>query len=210
VNRRWFSLDNKRAIFILAAFACVKVEQLLLIIQVDEIKDSGLHLEGDLNPIDLPQLKELGDDDLVTFTAPINYAIDVSRFADIIEIKGRVKSAIGLSCGRCLEPYKMAVASSFSLAYTSQLPDCVDEEGEEVELSAEELGLTLLDTEEIVLTEPLQEQVLMAMPIQPLCQDDCQGLCAHCGANLNIDKCGCEEPVFDKRFAALKDFKVNN
>jgi len=180
----------------------------LLIVQIDEIKDSGLHLEGDIQPADLPALGELGSNGLAQFPDPVHYRIDISRIADIIEVDGRLESTMALSCGRCLEHYSTPFTARFSLAFTRQLPDCVDEAGDEVELSADELGLTLLDADEIDLIEPLQEQVMMALPIQPLCSESCRGLCNQCGANLNIEKCDCVEPVFDTRFTALKDFKV--
>jgi uncharacterized protein len=42
-----------------------------------------------------------------------------------------------------------------------------------------------------------------------VCREDCQGLCAQCGQNLNEKKCGCEQRVIDPRLAALKDIKLN-
>ena len=180
----------------------------MLKIQLDEITDTGLYLEGEMDPVDLPQLNTLGNDGLSRFPDPVAYKFSISRIADIVEIKGELESSVDLSCGRCLDKYRMPLTSRFALAYTRQLPDCVDEEGEEIELSAEELGLTLIEADEIDLSEPLQEQLLMALPIKPLCNKDCKGLCAHCGANLNNEKCSCEDPVFDTRFASLKNFKV--
>lgn len=180
----------------------------MLTVQIDEIRDAGLHLEGHLVPADLPALKELCEADLAQFPDPVHYRIDISRIADIIEVDGNLDSTLALSCGRCLEPYKTSFSARFSLAFTHQLPDVVDDDGEDVELSAEELGLILIETDTIDLTEPLQEQVMMALPIQPLCSESCRGLCPQCGINLNSEKCGCSAPVFDTRFAALKDFKV--
>ncbi|NIP25414.1 MAG: DUF177 domain-containing protein, partial [Phycisphaerae bacterium] len=91
---------------------------------------------------------------------------------------------------------------------TRQLPELSDDEDEGVELTADELGLTLVEEDTISLLEPIREQILMAIPIQPLCDESCKGLCVHCGENLNATDCGCEEPQFDTRFASLKNFKV--
>lgn len=180
----------------------------MLIIQLDEIKDSGLSLEGTLTLDELPQLKKLGDDGSTRFTEPVRYQLKISRIVDMVEVRGEVESVVELSCGRCLEPYTKPFSTRFSIAFTRQLPECVDEDGEEIELSADELGLTLVEGDELSLSEPLQEQVLMALPIKPLCKEGCKGICAHCGASLNSEKCSCEEPAFDTRFASLKDFKV--
>jgi uncharacterized protein len=180
----------------------------VLIIQLDEIKETGLFLEGNLNPEELPQLRELADDGFSRFVEPVQYRVNISRIVDMVEVRGEVESVVDLSCGRCLERYTLPFATSFSIAFARQLPACVDDDGEEIELSAEELGLTLLEGDELSLSEPLQEQVLMALPIKPLCRQDCKGICAHCGASLNSEKCSCEEPAFDTRFASLKNFKV--
>ena len=72
------------------------------------------------------------------------------------------------------------------------------------------MGLILIEDESIDLTEVLQDHVIMSLPVRPLCRDNCSGLCPHCGANRNEGDCGCEEPVFDTRFAALKDLKIDN
>ncbi len=180
----------------------------MLIIQLDEIKDAGLLLEGSLPPEEFPQLNALGDDGFTRFTGPVQYRLNISRIADMIEVRGEVESVVELSCGRCLERYTMPFSTNFSLAFARQLPDCVDDDGEEIELSAEELGLTLLEGDELSLSDQLQEQVLMALPIKPLCHQDCKGICAQCGASLNSEKCSCQEPAFDTRFASLKNFKV--
>ena len=84
-----------------------------------------------------------------------------------------------------------------------------DAGGEEVELSAEEMGLIPFAGEEIDLREALQEQFIMALPQRALCREACKGLCPHCGADLNRVSCGCEPPAFNSRFDALKSFKAD-
>ena len=60
------------------------------------------------------------------------------------------------------------------------------------------------DGEEIDLTETIRETLIINEPSQVLCQDDCKGLCVHCGANLNVSPCSCESFVVDPRFAELR------
>ena len=59
----------------------------------------------------------------------------------------------------------------------------------------------------------LSAALIVDLPLQPLCDEDCQGLCPQCGKNLNDGPCGCEPPQDDVEFeeaknpfAALKDF----
>jgi uncharacterized protein len=54
------------------------------------------------------------------------------------------------------------------------------------------------------LGELLREQFLLALPMKPLCDDGCRGLCPECGANLNRTPCGCAPTWEDPRLAALK------
>ena len=50
----------------------------------------------------------------------------------------------------------------------------------------------------------LREQVILDAPMQPLCREDCRGLCPQCGTNLNTDACACAPAWEDPRLAALK------
>ncbi len=55
----------------------------------------------------------------------------------------------------------------------------------------------------------VEEFILLALPYTVYCQEGCQGLCPHCGVNLNQTKCGCaEERAGDERFAILKQLKI--
>ena len=55
------------------------------------------------------------------------------------------------------------------------------------------------------LTEALREQILLALPMQPLCRADCQGLCVQCGKNLNEGTCDCVQDTIDPRLVKLKE-----
>ena len=67
---------------------------------------------------------------------------------------------------------------------------------------------TICIGDEIDLTHDLEEQVAMSLPLKPLCAEQCKGLCAECGADLNMSSCACSEKAFNFKFSALKDFKV--
>ena len=54
----------------------------------------------------------------------------------------------------------------------------------------------------------LWEQYLLALPVKPLCDENCQGLCPRCGAPLRDGPCGCSEESGDPRLAVLKNLKV--
>jgi uncharacterized protein len=60
----------------------------------------------------------------------------------------------------------------------------------------------------IDLSGPLREQILLAIPPAPLCDEACKGLCPQCGKDLNQGDCGCERKAIDPRWAALKTMKL--
>jgi uncharacterized protein len=57
------------------------------------------------------------------------------------------------------------------------------------------------------ITQDLKELVLVNLPMKPLCQSDCLGICPVCGANRNQGECGCEIDTIDPRLAVLKTWK---
>ena len=61
--------------------------------------------------------------------------------------------------------------------------------------------------EEIDFREAVQEQVKLALPMQPLCSETCSGLCPGCGADLNQGDCSCAKGPRDPRFAVLERLK---
>ena len=73
---------------------------------------------------------------------------------------------------------------------------------------AEDAGLIGFRGEEIDLTEGIQEQVVLNLPMRPLCREDCKGLCAACGADLNLGECNCRRQPPDGPFAALRHLRL--
>lgn len=67
-----------------------------------------------------------------------------------------------------------------------------------------------LDHDKIDLEPLARETVLLELPQSPLCQDDCAGLCAECGADRNVEDCGHTLEPTDDRWAALRDITFEN
>jgi uncharacterized protein len=75
----------------------------------------------------------------------------------------------------------------------------------EFPIENEELDVAFLRGEELDLADLAVEQVLLALPMRIVCDDDCAGLCPSCGANRNVEgACRCE-PETDPRWDALKN-----
>lgn len=182
----------------------------MLTIQIDRIKDDQILLEGQIEAADLSGLADLVASGQLSVTGPVTYGFRIYRVSGMIEIEGHVEAQVELSCSRCLAPVNQHVVDDFTLTYADHLPEVEDESGEEIELTAEDMGITLFEGEELDLAEPLFEQLVLGLPYQPLCAEGCKGLCPSCGTDLNKGACQCNEQQFDTRFAALKNLKIDS
>src|SRR5689334_15464571 len=119
---------------------------------------------------------------------------------------GTVTFTADLSCSRCAEPYPFANPSSFHVTFRPRPEASV--ENEEVEITDEgELDVEFYSEPVISLRVLALEQVQLSIPMKPLCDESCLGLCPTCGANRTRETCSCEEKVVDERWGALKDLR---
>jgi uncharacterized protein len=113
-----------------------------------------------------------------------------------------------MACSRCLATVELPLESTFNLTFARSVPGSGEMAlAESRELEAEEMGIVLFAGDEIDFREVVQEQVILAVPMQVLCREDCRGLCAGCGANLNTGACRCARDEVDPRLAVLKTLK---
>ncbi len=91
------------------------------------------------------------------------------KMTTVLVFKGNVKSTVEKICSRCLEPITTDVQEPFDLTYDIK-------------------GKTVVDV-----TGDMRETMIFAHPLNFLCKENCKGLCAGCGANLNIESCKCSK-----------------
>lgn len=120
-------------------------------------------------------------------------------------VEGTIEYAGELFCARCIDPFPFANQASFTLRYLPRPAKFTTEE--EVEISEEQLDLDYYDERTIPLEGIAQEQVQLSLPMKPLCEENCQGLCPQCGTNLRRGACDCAERVGDARWAPLRQFR---
>lgn len=124
-----------------------------------------------------------------------------------VDIDGKVSANIEIECSRCLSPIKSTLEVAFKVAYVEE--DNYTKE-KDSELHGEDLDVAIYDGEKIDLTELAREQILLNLPTQTFCREDCQGLCPKCGANLNQKQCDCETKEIDPRWQSLRGLKIKN
>jgi uncharacterized protein len=119
---------------------------------------------------------------------------------DRFRLVGTVETELELVCSRCLESFRLPVRAEFDVRY---LPHS-ENTGDEREVEEDDLSVAFYRDETIDLGQLLDEQFYLALPMKPLCRDDCKGLCPICGVNWNVETCGCQARWEDPRLAGLK------
>ena len=123
-------------------------------------------------------------------THPVLAEGSVTNHAGALVLEGTARSVLDLACDRC--------GKAFSREKTVPLDSLVAQELEDDENDE----ILLLEGTELDLDEAVTTAFILAMDTKNLCSDDCKGLCAGCGANLNETACRCR-PEVDPRLAAL-------
>lgn len=120
-----------------------------------------------------------------------------------IVVRGSFRTRVELECGRCLRPFELDVESPIeeALVMAGLPPELADEEETE-EVPEEEQDPLFVDSI-FDLEEYLRQSIVIAVPIKPLCSEECKGLCPHCGKNLNDGECGCPSDEGASPFSAL-------
>ncbi len=168
-------------------------------IDIAEIPQEGLELTLRAEPVAL-RLPDGEPPDQVRADAHLK----LTRTSQGVLAEGEVTSTLSLICSRCSEPFACPVREPFSVYY--QHPGTGATEGE-VELTAEDLDTEFIEEGRLDVTALLQQNLLLALPVQPLCRENCQGLCPRCGANRNQGPCACPGPPLDPRFTVLERLK---
>ena len=143
-----------------------------------------------------------GKGDAYRIVAPVDLAFEIHKDKDKFRLVGTVTTELELPCSRCLEPFRLPVAAPFDLRY---LPMSQVSSDAEREVSDEDLETSYYENDVIDLNELLREQFYLALPMKPLCRDECRGLCPQCGTNLNTGRCDCAPAWEDPRLAPLKN-----
>ncbi len=132
----------------------------------------------------------------------------------VFRLRGWMSCRIELACVRCLEPFPVDLAEELDLLYlpqsSNEAPAAEASEADAfTELSGrglerEELAVSFYRDARIDLSQMIVEQIVLALPMKPLCKPDCRGLCALCGKNRNLVSCECAPKDTDPRWAPLK------
>lgn len=147
-----------------------------LIIDVARLDPEGEDYEGVLDDAVLEM-----DGELLRPFAGIRYELFVQQFGTELLVRGTLAQDFEAVCARC--------GADFDFTTT------VDDFTTSVEIDEK--------TEFVDLTDELRQSIILSLPSYPVCRQDCQGVCATCGKNLNEGPCTCTHEEQDSRWRAL-------
>jgi uncharacterized protein len=176
-------------------------------IHVNEIPDEGKRLVVELEPHEIG----LSETD-VKFRGPLTLSADLERADAVVTVGGMIEGTNLLECVRCLSPFESDLIVSFSAEYRPEEAPKQPATGAATAAEADQPERGPEEDEDaypyrkdqVDLAEMLREQVLLSLPMHPLCKDACRGLCPVCGQNRNVTNCQCQEAQPESPFAVLK------
>lgn len=163
-----------------------------MIIELASIVDRSKELNVSFDDVDL-------DSEDARSAGPIVFAGEMVRVENKPHIRGVVTAAIDVNCTRCMAKVirdsSIEIDESFVEPYT------------EGETEIENLNEQVAIDGQVDLKEMLRDIVILDLPEQVYCREDCKGLCSKCGADLNLIDCNCNDQSVDPRWEALKGLK---
>jgi len=129
----------------------------------------------------------------------------LARSGGEVRIQGKYTVEMAAECDRCLGRMRYPLEGGFDLYYR---PVSVIAREEEVEIGEDEVEIGFYEGGGLELEDILREQVLLALPMQRTCREDCKGICPVCGRNRNETACDCRIESDDDRWGALRKLEI--
>jgi len=109
-------------------------------------------------------------DAAISCAQPVKVSAQLEKITNAVVVKADVKAKFSFVCARCLESFEKEIQKDFEFNYMLEPM-----------------------TSHIEIGEDIRQEIIMELPIKALCKDDCKGICAGCGMNLNLDECKCNK-----------------
>lgn len=164
-----------------------------MVILISEIPEEGLEIETE---------ESFGTED-AELDGPIKAALRVTKHGPEVVVAGTVEAVALLKCGRCLRGFRKEIEVHPALTYhpLEELKGA-----EKNELFSDELETGFYEGDDLDIGELVKEQVILSIPMKPLCMESCRGICPGCGTDLNEGRCTCGGRGPDPRWETLKKF----
>ncbi|HYE91377.1 MAG TPA: DUF177 domain-containing protein [Terriglobales bacterium] len=161
-----------------------------MIIRVSELPDDGLSIDETAFPSSPYADPTWRLDDL---------DLHLSRDGDELDVRGTIHASVPQLCGRCAESLTSRVTADVDVRFAPK-PARADD----AELGRDDLDTDFYADDQLDLAAVVETETTVALPMKPLCDPGCRGLCPVCGTNRNVNPCACVERAPDPRLSVLK------
>ncbi|OGP90827.1 MAG: hypothetical protein A2157_05080 [Deltaproteobacteria bacterium RBG_16_47_11] len=173
-------------------------------VKLDDIPEEGLTLSWEERRDSLLEyLRHFSSIDF-DFDTPLHGEAQIKKMGESYLIQGSVQALLQLRCVRCLKEFDYPLSLPFDLTLHLLKQAAFEEE---IELGEEDLKSNFFEGGKIHLSEIACEQIFLEIPYQPLCREDCRGLCPQCGRDLNLSSCDCTREDWGIGFSVLRKMK---
>ena len=138
-----------------------------------------------------------------SFTEDVVVDASLDKTGNQFFLKSTIQANGTFECDRCISRFERTLQSSYQMYYVTEGAD--HGRGDPAEIQVIPNGLTVID-----LSDDVRQTVFLSIPLKLLCNDGCEGLCPHCGANLNSERCTCSATTDDLRWEKLAVLKKKN
>ncbi|MEW6397827.1 MAG: DUF177 domain-containing protein [Bacillota bacterium] len=139
----------------------------------------------------------------VSLAGPVKVEGAVLNTGPAYLVDGEIGAAVEATCSRCLASFRQEVETPFREEFREGVAPSPGKEEVSEESGAE---VWFFQGDALDLTEAVRQNLLLALPSQPLCRPDCPGLCPVCGRRLAEGSCSCRVEEIDPRLEALRRF----
>ena len=143
------------------------------------------------------------EDERFSFPQAVSCAASVVRSLETYNVKGRIICQLSGDCCRCLAPAKALVQADMQVLI--QRREAAKEELEAVE--DQEMEIVDPGAKQMDLKGRIRDELILELPHQLYCKEDCKGLCPTCGQDFNLRSCSCSGEAIDPRWAALGNIR---
>ncbi|MCX7856907.1 MAG: DUF177 domain-containing protein [Deltaproteobacteria bacterium] len=145
--------------------------------------------------------KEMGSVyDLLT---PVEYHLRIKKSGINLKVEGHIYCVVALTCARCLDRFGYEIDTDLELELVASQMAPTDTE---LELEKGELDVHYYESDELDISEIIQEEVILNIPMRVLCREECLGLCEICGTNKNVGECTCGSATVTRLGELLKSY----
>ncbi len=133
------------------------------------------------------------------FLGNIKVTVKLAKMNNQIILDTEILLNADFECDRCTSQFSSIVKNSYRTVYL------FGQEMQPDEIS--DITYLPVDADKIDITDDIRDYAVLAVPMKKLCKEDCKGLCARCGKDLNEGECNCAKEEIDPRWLPLMELK---